>query len=1242
MKKILIALILLFAIIGLSTSVNAATITETTNPNDSYDTIESGTIVIGVTKFTPDTIVTGVKAAIAGANDIAVYMTEHGDREGYAYPDMYYYLAGDWYQFDTEGKLTHIDAIDSLDIYYVNNEPKEGITFPVKPEEPVSYSVHFTSETEDYETQVILEGNTAVRLEDPTKEGYTFAGWYLDGELFDFSTTIVSDTVLVAKWEPEEVTPSYTVTFMNGSSVYQTATVEEGEFVTEPTEDPTKEGYTFVGWYKDGVAFDFTTEITSNTTLTAEWKAEEVTPSYTVTFMNGSSVYQTVTVEEGKLVTEPTEELTKEGYTFIGWYQEGAAFDFTTEITSNLVLVAEWKLTTAVVYNQNELETAIANQEITTIKIGKDFEVDKSIVISRELIIDGQDKKIAKSGTPSYVSNGDNYIFKLYSATPGTEVTIKNIKLSNNMGAIIVGNNTVAVVDNVDLTGNVWGGIEVSGQASLVATNLTMTDETYAKPVIWVNTQPIDDPTITFEGSERIHYQENGKDEYHYYTKFNTVTFDSNGGSDVTSQKVVYGQVATEPTAPTKENYTLVGWYKDGVAFDFATKITSDTILTAQWKLTTVIVNNQTELETALANQDYTTIKIGKDFEVNKSVVISRGVTIDGQENKITKSGTPIYVSNGDNYIFKIYPGAAGTKVTIQNIDLTNSMGAIIVGPNTEAVVNNVDLTGNVWGGIEVSGKASLVATNLTMTDEIYAKPVIWVNTKPIDDPTITFEGSDRIHYQENEKDEYHYYTKFNTVTFNTDGGSEVASQKVVYGQAATEPTAPTKQHYEFKHWYLTDDTQAFDFTTEILANTTLNAAYTLANYTISFDGLTQTMTGPYNTTATITIDDPAEYTANGYSYIFDGWSDGKGNVYQKGDKVTFTENVTYTKTWKVQKEATSLADLQTILATEDTTVDEIVVSASIAIDAGDSIALDFSQTEKPVIIEQTITNNGTLAIKLGEQTVITEKTIVNNGELTLEGTTGTIATSEDAGNSVHAIRNTKSATLTINGGTYDATTHASATVYNAGGNVIIEDGTFLRSNENGSNATNNGGNSYYLIDNYGTMTINGGNFEFDGEYSSLIHNGYQNYASQYTQNKLGIANPTMTINGGTFAGGLNTLKNDDGGIMIINGGKFVSYAQQALLNWNVATINGGTFDGTNGDTCIYNSWGDDSIDKGQLNITGGEFIAPNRGYAIYQAGANASLTISNTTSEPVFKDYDGSTLAENRISNKAFTDERK
>ena len=46
-----------------------------------------------------------------------------------------------------------------------------------------------------------------------------------------------------------------------------------------------------------------------------------------------------------------------------------------------------------------------------------------------------------------------------------------------------------------------------------------------------------------------------------------------------------------------------------------------------------------------------------------------------------------------------------------------------------------------------------------------------------------------------------------------------------------------------------------------------------------------------------------------------------------------------------------------------------------------------------------------------------------------------------------------------------------------------------------------------------------------------------------------------MTINGGTFGGGLNTIKNDDYGELTIKGGTFSSYAQACLLNWNVATV---------------------------------------------------------------------------------------
>ena len=92
---------------------------------------------------------------------------------------------------------------------------------------------------------------------------------------------------------------------------------------------------------------------------------------------------------------------------------------------------------------------------------------------------------------------------------------------------------------------------------------------------------------------------------------------------------------------------------------------------------------------------------------------------------------------------------------------------------------------------------------------------------------------------------------------------------------------------------------------------------------------------------------------------------------------------------------------------------------------------------------------------------------------------------------------------------------------------------------------------------NHGTMEINSGvSVTQNGQFSSMIENGWYN-GSQNTGGK----NSVLTINGGTFSGGLNTIKNDDYGELVINDGTFTSMSQAAFLNWNVATVNGGTFD---------------------------------------------------------------------------------
>lgn len=169
--------------------------------------------------------------------------------------------------------------------------------------------------------------------------------------------------------------------------------------------------------------------------------------------------------------------------------------------------------------------------------------------------------------------------------------------------------------------------------------------------------------------------------------------------------------------------------------------------------------------------------------------------------------------------------------------------------------------------------------------------------------------------------------------------------------------------------------------------------------------------------------------------------------------------------------------------------------------------------------------------------------------------------------------------------GVVDNITHARAAVYNEVGGVFVLDGARLaRSLENGASSSDNGGNSYYVLLNHGTAMLNG-YISQNGAYSSLIENGWYNGS----ENTTGAAS-VMNIIGGEYSGGLNTVKNDDYGVLTISAGTFSNVEQSAVLNWNEATISGGTFQVNSNYAVVLNGYLNDTMDKGELTITGGSF----------------------------------------------------
>ena len=143
---------------------------------------------------------------------------------------------------------------------------------PVETKYTVTFDV--AGGTPAIQSQEVVSGAKATQPAAPTKEGYTFDGWYNGEAKFDFNTAITGNITLVAHWTPVgggETPVTYTVTFnSDGGSAVAAVTVESGQKVTEPTA-PTKEGYTFDGWYNGETKFDFNTAITGNITLTAHW-----------------------------------------------------------------------------------------------------------------------------------------------------------------------------------------------------------------------------------------------------------------------------------------------------------------------------------------------------------------------------------------------------------------------------------------------------------------------------------------------------------------------------------------------------------------------------------------------------------------------------------------------------------------------------------------------------------------------------------------------------------------------------------------------------------------------------------------------------------------------------------------------------------------------------------------------------------------------------------------------------------
>ena len=206
---------------------------------------------------------------------------------------------------------------------------------------------------------------------------------------------------------------------------------------------------------------------------------------------------------------------------------------------------------------------------------------------------------------------------------------------------------------------------------------------------------------------------------------------------------------------------------------------------------------------------------------------------------------------------------------------------------------------------------------------------------------------------------------------------------------------------------------------------------------------------------------------------------------------------------------------------------------------------------------------DGAYTLDLGEYTLTSNgDTVSNYGELTIQGS-GTITS---AGSSKGALVNYPGAEATAMSGKLVA-------------------------------------NTWYAVKNMGTMTL-GGEVEVTTENpnASLIANGWYGSTATDRYTEYCANDAVLNITGGNFAGGMNTVKNDDRGVLTIENGTFSNTQGAAILNWHKATINGGDFSVSDNSYIVLGNGylpgtvedGEAAVavDAGELVINGGSFQA--------------------------------------------------
>ena len=447
----------------------------------------------------------------------------------------------------------------------------------------VTYEENLTTNPNASEFSV----ESVITFEAPTRNGYTFVGWYSDATLETeiISTEGIYENISVyAKWQIN----TYTISYEADGGIHSNTTTSYDINNNVTFTDATKEGYTFIGWYLEDT---FDTLVTStegiydNITLYAKFEAHEFNVTLDanggtfndiknkITYISNNEVYY-----EHEYAKEDVIEYIvprKEGYVFAGWYLDEEytqVFDWNSDLTHDVIIYAKWfeYSGNGVLYTGETSDTIVG-----TSKDGANKLYFAYVPLVSETI------KIYSN------SSGDTYGYLCDSDKKTIAFNDDNVGNRNFLISYTVTAGTLYYISPCGYSGNVEMTVTIEGTAKpeVTANGATISAE-ITKKVIYDNVPEFNIPHKL--GYEFLGWYTSG-DEYvdttvawniqndvELFAKWQVITYtiayETNGGTHSNTATSYDVENKVDFTAATKENYNFLGWYLEDT---FDTLVTS-------------------------------------------------------------------------------------------------------------------------------------------------------------------------------------------------------------------------------------------------------------------------------------------------------------------------------------------------------------------------------------------------------------------------------------------------------------------------------------------------------------------------------------------------------------------------------------------------------------------------------------------------------------------------------------------